>query len=123
MLHSRTDCHTFRIMWRFGDIRQKFGSQCWTIDNVFFHQIGVTFIIVNSWFYRGIRGIKINYNQLSKYGYLCIMYLKYIQCLFYIWKVVLSISKGFHLLLDIKLKSLKLFENASIPFEDNLVIH
>ena len=46
-----------------------------------------------------------------------------IQCLFYIWKVVLSISKGFHLLLDIKLKSLKLFENASIPFEDNLVIH
>ena len=49
--------------------------------------------------------------------------LAHIQCLFYIWKVVLSISKGFHLLLDIKLKSLKLFENASIPFEDNLVIH
>ena len=39
-----------------------------------------------------------------------------IQCFFYIWKVVLSISKGFHLLLDITLKSLKLFE-------DNLVIH
>ena len=46
-----------------------------------------------------------------------------LQCLFYIWKVVLSISKGFHFLLDTKLKSLKLFENASIPFEDNLVIH
>ena len=32
----------------------------------------------------------------------------------FLTEIDLSISKGFHLILDIKLKSLKLFESASI---------